>query len=58
MTDDVRIYLHGLSNCQTMEELWDAHTEKMASYGFDRLIYGFTRYRYGNNLAIPRISSS
>ena len=53
MTDDVRVYLHGLSNCQTMEELWDAHTDKMASYGFDRLIYGFTRYRYGNNLGDP-----
>lgn len=37
-------YLFFVSSAQTLEELWTAHTEKMASYGFDRLIYGFTRY--------------
>ena len=42
-----------LSNCQTLEELWEGHTAKMAEYGFDRLIYGFTRYRSGMFLGDP-----
>ena len=50
MTGSVRSYLMFLSNCQSMEELWDGHTEKMAEYGFDRLIYGFTRYRTATSL--------
>ncbi len=53
MSSDVRAYLHYLSNCQSIEELWEAHTDKMNSYGFDRLIYGFTRYRSGTSLGDP-----
>ena len=49
----MKSYLHRLSNCQTIEELWEAHTRKMNQYGFDRLIYGFTRYRSGNSLGDP-----
>ena len=29
------------------------HTQKMADYGFDRLFYGCTRYRSGDNLGDP-----
>ena len=46
-------YLHFLSNSKSLEELWSAHTEKMAEYGFDRLIYGFTRYRTETSLGDP-----
>lgn len=49
----MKSYLHRLSNCQSIEELWEAHTRKMDEYGFDRLIYGFTRYRSGNSLGDP-----
>ena len=42
-----------LSNCQTLEELWEGHTAKMADYGFDRLIYGYTRYRSATSLGDP-----
>ncbi|WP_299145309.1 LuxR family transcriptional regulator [uncultured Tateyamaria sp.] len=49
----MKSYLHRLSNCQTIEELWKAHSRKMAEFGFDRLIYGFTRYRSGNSLGDP-----
>ncbi|KIC48805.1 LuxR family transcriptional regulator [Tateyamaria sp. ANG-S1] len=49
----MKSYLHRLSNCQTIEELWEAHTRKMEEYGFDRLIYGFTRYRSGTSLGDP-----
>lgn len=46
-------YLTALTNTQSIEELWDMHTRKMASYGFDRLLYGFTRYRSGKSLGDP-----
>ncbi len=46
-------YLHFLSNAQSLEELWSAHTEKMNEYGFDRLIYGFTRYKTETSLGDP-----
>jgi len=49
----LRDYLHHVSNTQTMEELWAAHCDKMAEYGFDRLIYGFTRYRTSTSLGDP-----
>ena len=49
----MRKYLHFLANCQSMEELWDAHTAQMDRYGFDRLIYGFTRYRTSHSLGDP-----
>lgn len=49
----MKSYLHFLANCQSIEELWDKHTRKMAEYGFDRLLYGFTRYRSGNSLGDP-----
>jgi len=49
----VRDYLHFLANCPAIEALWDAHTQKMAEYGFDRLIYGFTRYRTQTSLGDP-----
>jgi LuxR family transcriptional regulator len=49
----VKSYLHRLSNCQSIEDLWEAHTRKMDEYGFDRLIYGFTRYRSNTSLGDP-----
>ncbi len=48
-----RKYLMALSNCQTLEELWEGHCAQMAEYGFDRLIYGFTRYRTVTSLGDP-----
>jgi LuxR family transcriptional regulator len=49
----MRSYLHFLSNCQSIETLWDAHMARMDEYGFDRLIYGFTRYRSSSSLGDP-----
>jgi len=46
-------YLEALTNAQSLEELWDMHCRKMAGYGFDRLLYGFTRYRSGTSLGDP-----
>lgn len=50
---DLRKYLHFVSNSQSLEELWPAHTEQMESFGFDRLIYGFTRFRTETSLGDP-----
>ena len=42
-----------LLNAATIEELWDHHTQFMAEYGFDRLIYGYPRYRTATSLGNP-----
>ncbi len=31
----------------SIEDVWALHTEKMSDYGFDRLVYGYTRFRTG-----------
>jgi len=49
----LRDYLLELSNTKSLEELWSAHTARMAEYGFDRLIYGFTRYLTNTSLGDP-----
>lgn len=46
-------YLYFVSNAKSLEELWAAHTKKMLTFGFDRLIYGFTRYRTETSLGDP-----
>ncbi|MBU2993274.1 autoinducer binding domain-containing protein [Octadecabacter sp. 1_MG-2023] len=47
-------HLESIASAPTVEALWALHSEKMASYGFDRLIYGFTRYRSGGSLGDPQ----
>ncbi|WP_297772057.1 LuxR family transcriptional regulator [uncultured Roseovarius sp.] len=51
MIDPVQI--NALLNVATIEELWDLHTRQMAAFGFDRLIYGYTRYRTATSLGDP-----
>jgi LuxR family transcriptional regulator len=46
--------LERLTNAHTVEELWELHTCRMATYGFDRLMYGFTRYRTSTGLGDPQ----
>ncbi|KAA2316938.1 LuxR family transcriptional regulator [Pseudooceanicola sediminis] len=48
-----REYLEQLTNAQSIEELWIIHCAKMAEFGFDRLLYGFTRYRTSTSLGDP-----
>lgn len=47
MIDD---HLSKMVEADTMEKAWELHTEKMNEYGFDRLIYGYTRFRTGTTL--------
>ncbi len=44
---------NALLNASSIEELWNLHTQYMAKYGFDRLIYGYTRYRTATSLGNP-----
>ncbi len=37
-------YLETLGRCMTLEDVWKLQLAKMADFGFDRLIYGFTRF--------------
>ena len=43
-----------LTNATNVEELWAIHQQLMAKYGFDRLLYGFTRYRTSGGLGDPQ----
>lgn len=45
--------LNALLNVTSVEELWALHVDHMAEFGFDRLIYGFTRYRTATSLGDP-----
>ncbi len=45
--------LNALLAAPSIEELWDMHVAQMAEYGFDRLLYGFTRYRTSTSLGDP-----
>lgn len=49
----LREYLHFVTSCGSLEELWAGHVDMMARYGFDRLIYGNTVYRTETSLGDP-----
>ncbi|MFY9238458.1 MAG: autoinducer binding domain-containing protein [Roseovarius sp.] len=48
-TQDLNAFLHA----PTIEDLWGLLTRRMEDYGFDRLIYGATRYRTATSLGDP-----
>jgi len=50
---NLRDHLLFIANSQSIEELWESHVAKMVEFGFDRLIYGFTRYRTATSLGDP-----
>ncbi|WP_101066486.1 LuxR family transcriptional regulator [Roseovarius salinarum] len=45
--------LNALLDAPSIEALWDRHTRLMADYGFDRLIYGYSRYLTQTSLGDP-----
>lgn len=47
-------YLMRLTEAPNVEDVWAMHTERMARYGFDKLLYGFTRFRTATSLGNPR----
>lgn len=46
-------YLEALTNARSDQEMWLLHADKMKQYGFDRLLYGYTRYKTSNSLGDP-----
>jgi LuxR family transcriptional regulator len=51
---DLIKHLEAITNAPTVEALWSLHADRMATFGFDRIIYGFTRYRSGQSLGDPQ----
>ncbi|MEI4232532.1 LuxR family transcriptional regulator [Roseovarius sp. D22-M7] len=45
--------INRMLNLTSVEELWDVHTRNMAAFGFDRLLYGCTRFRTATSLGDP-----
>lgn len=43
-------YIELVMNQTSLEDLWPAHCDKMMSFGFDRIIYGYTNYRSEKSL--------
>lgn len=46
-------YLHFVTQAASIEELWPAHVAQMSKYGFDRLIYGSTKFHTETSLGDP-----
>lgn len=44
LNSDLTSYVIEMTNSQSIEQLWGMHVQKMKSYGFDRIIYGFTHF--------------
>jgi LuxR family transcriptional regulator len=53
MTDRTLDHLERLLLATTIEETWDLHCTAMGWFDFDRLIYGFTRFRSSRDLGQP-----
>lgn len=51
---DLVVHLDRVNNATSVESLWRLHLDAMAGYGFDRLLYGYTRYRSGRSLGDPQ----
>ena len=46
-------HLEQLFAARTAAEIWALHVNRMADFGFDRLIYGFTRFRQNGAFGTP-----
>lgn len=46
-------HLGKLLDASSLEDLWEIHKTLMAGYGFDRLLYGYTRYKHLKSLGDP-----
>ena len=50
---DLRRFLEKLTSAPSAETLWQLHCEKMAEYGFDRIIYGFSHFMSETSMGDP-----
>ncbi|RYH12157.1 LuxR family transcriptional regulator [Tropicimonas sp. IMCC6043] len=47
-------YVERVTSLTEMEHVWTYHLEVMAAYGFNRVLYGFTRFRTERSLGDPQ----
>ncbi len=45
-------YMHDVTRSSSIEATWDLHCKQMASYGFDRIIYAYTRFRTEDSVGL------
>jgi len=50
---ELRAYLEQLVAAPTAEQLWDIHCARMADYGFDRILYGFSHFMSSGSYGDP-----
>ena len=50
---DIIQHLDEITKATTVERVWALHTAKMATYGFDRLLYGYTQFMGATSLGDP-----
>ncbi len=48
--NDTIDYIEEVMNQTSLEALWDLHCAKLETFGFDKIIYGYTNYRSGMSL--------
>jgi LuxR family transcriptional regulator len=46
-------FIEKMVNSSSLEDLWRLHLEKMQSFGFAGALYGYTNFRYEDNLGDP-----
>lgn len=46
-------YVERVTSLQEMEDVWEYHKNVMAGFGFNRVLYGFTRFRTERSLGDP-----
>jgi DNA-binding CsgD family transcriptional regulator len=51
---DLVVHLDRVNSASSVEGLWRLHLDAMAAFGFDRLLYGYTRYRTGRRMGDPQ----
>lgn len=52
--EDLRTYLEELVESPTAEDLWDKHCARMAQFGFDRILYGFSHFVSAGSYGDPQ----
>lgn len=51
--DDLIEFLDRIMRARTIEDVWSQHAARMAGFGFDRLLYAFSRFKPPNSLGSP-----
>ncbi|MGR3433529.1 MAG: helix-turn-helix transcriptional regulator [Shimia sp.] len=51
---NLKDHLTAVTEAHSVEDLWETHLTAMAGFGFDRLMYGFTRYLTQSSIGDPQ----